>query len=952
MYMLRICIILAILSISIQGECKETERTIELWGHVKDAFTKSAIRDVYITLMTEDSIFVDSMHVNYYNEGSINLDAYYKFDIPAKPAVYIIKAEHPNYYSQCIRFEIKHVKRNTYFDVPYHYLKRKPTTEQSIELEEVEVKATKIKMVVKGDTIVYNADAFSVPYGSMLDALIEQLPGVTLTTNGEIYRNNHKVEEILVNGKNFYKKNPKAVIENLPYYSINKVAFYHRGTDKELYYGERNMERLVMDLELKKNYSHGHIFNSEIAGGGHKHYLDRNFLLKNMIRTRVSSYFGINNINEQKISPSSSGDWNPQKTEYGETTNQTGGIDIHWDNKNETISNDLSAYFIGYKDNIEERTSERVFLSADDMYNLSRKNGKGKYLFFSINDSWTMKKPVFVNLSAGWDYMKNTGHTQNVGVQFISPESNVTFDEAIDAYPDSEYNATFINCKKNRFSTRSYYSLIWSTADLAYKFPWGDHLDASVEAMRTFEHNHADKSYITNYHNTSIEEKYTQRKEYTPDLKNNYRGSLSYTVNLNGQWKHSLKYSIWKRVSRKHSDVYFFEDSIFASESLLSILPSVADDRVLEFDWQNSYHSRNRLCEQSWRYSIEYKSDKLVARIHLPIYYRHDNLRYKREMTDTIAKRTYTYMAPEMSLSYKFNKTDNLFVRYTCLIKTPDLLKTIHITDASNPLVIYEGNPQLHKCRSHVFHVEQGIHRQPHQAFFNASADINIEESKIANAVHLNTLNGTYIYKPYNISGNWNGKISFAAGSSFGKQQTLSWEVNTKYLLVNNKDIISTKDEKDEHTQTVKNHLLDGTIKLTYHRRGLRINLFGKLEWRRLNNIEGETTCLNMYGDSYGCVVNCQLPWKISFSPSIKYYRWHGYSANYMNQSSCIADVTISKLLLKEKIVIKIIGNDLFHQISNRKYVVNGQGQVETIYNRPPNYIMVSIGYRFDSITK
>ena len=110
--MLRICIILAILSISIQGECKEKVRTIELWGHVKDAFTRSAIRDVYITLMTEDSIFIDSMHVNYYNEGSVNLDAYYKFDIPANPAVYIIKAEHPNYYSQSIRFEIKQVTAN------------------------------------------------------------------------------------------------------------------------------------------------------------------------------------------------------------------------------------------------------------------------------------------------------------------------------------------------------------------------------------------------------------------------------------------------------------------------------------------------------------------------------------------------------------------------------------------------------------------------------------------------------------------------------------------------------------------------------------------------------------------------------------------------------------------------------------------------------------------------
>lgn len=43
------------------------------------------------------------------------------------------------------------------------------------QLDEVMVKATKIKMVWRGDTLVYNADAFNVPEGSMLDGLIKQL---------------------------------------------------------------------------------------------------------------------------------------------------------------------------------------------------------------------------------------------------------------------------------------------------------------------------------------------------------------------------------------------------------------------------------------------------------------------------------------------------------------------------------------------------------------------------------------------------------------------------------------------------------------------------------------------------------------------------------------------------------------------------------------------------------
>lgn len=42
------------------------------------------------------------------------------------------------------------------------------------------VTATKVKMYYKGDTLVYNADAFKLPDGSMLDELIRQMPGVTM----------------------------------------------------------------------------------------------------------------------------------------------------------------------------------------------------------------------------------------------------------------------------------------------------------------------------------------------------------------------------------------------------------------------------------------------------------------------------------------------------------------------------------------------------------------------------------------------------------------------------------------------------------------------------------------------------------------------------------------------------------------------------------------------------
>ena len=75
------------------------------------------------------------------------------------------------------------------------------------ELPELLVKATKIKMIYSGDTIVYIADAFKMADGSMLDELIRRLPGATLSADGRIYVNGNYVENLLVNGKDFFGGN-------------------------------------------------------------------------------------------------------------------------------------------------------------------------------------------------------------------------------------------------------------------------------------------------------------------------------------------------------------------------------------------------------------------------------------------------------------------------------------------------------------------------------------------------------------------------------------------------------------------------------------------------------------------------------------------------------------------------------------------------------------------------
>ena len=170
-------------------------RTIALWGHVKDGFTYAALHGTFVTLMREDSTVVDTMHVQCFAPGMPQEDTYYKFDVPARRARYIIKAEHPDYYPEYVDCTVRYVARNPYVDARHHEMRRRPYASfADRSLGEVVVKATKIRVAYRGDTVVYNADAFNLSEGAMLNELVRQLPGAELKPNGEIYVNGRKVD--------------------------------------------------------------------------------------------------------------------------------------------------------------------------------------------------------------------------------------------------------------------------------------------------------------------------------------------------------------------------------------------------------------------------------------------------------------------------------------------------------------------------------------------------------------------------------------------------------------------------------------------------------------------------------------------------------------------------------------------------------------------------------------
>ena len=100
-------------------------------------------------------------------------------------------------------------------------------------LNEATVTATKIKMYYKGDTLVYNADAFNIL----------------------IYVNGKAIESLLFSGKDFFNGNIDAALDRLPAYIVSKLKVYDKqGELSELTGRDMHDKQYVMDVHLKREY--------------------------------------------------------------------------------------------------------------------------------------------------------------------------------------------------------------------------------------------------------------------------------------------------------------------------------------------------------------------------------------------------------------------------------------------------------------------------------------------------------------------------------------------------------------------------------------------------------------------------------------------------------------------------------------------------------------------------
>ena len=644
----------------------QTQREIELSGSVEDGFLKIPLSHAKVSVCRADSsVLVDSAAIfTAYNRDLKPLFAKYTTKVTTDAKELLVHARLKGYDDVWQRVSIG---KQTKVEVPTLEMRKM----REVDLGEVVVKATRVKMFYHGDTLIYDATAFKLPEGSMLDDLIRQMPGVTMNEAGEIFVNGRKVDELLLGSHSFMRGNKQVLMENLPYYTVQNIKVYEKQSDKSMALGyDVDPKKFVMDVNLKQEYQRGYIANVEGAVGTEDRWLGRGFLLGFSDHYRFTLLGNVNNVNETRHI-GESGHWTPATMPKNLLTTRSIAGEMDYHAKEDRVKNNLTASYTSTTDISESRSRYEQFLQGLTPTSLTESSNRTGSRVWHAHDAFTLTKPLWLLVESDFRYSKNHGAFSSM------------FDQWTDSLTASQRNRGFNEGKA------------WSgNVEAQGAFNVGKnqkHIDFYVKA----EHSENESESAMRYSTRQYVSPQQTTQHNVDDISNRTTwgiASLGYGMQL------------FKGVDmRLGESVYFFRidahDYLYHPDTLL--LASQIDALTAITDFNNSYDSRTNVVENTVGISFSGKGKFKMASnspftisyqrwsvgISVPI--RHESLDYQRGRLDTLIRQNTLFV--NTSASFRYVPEDNKYdirVHASHKRSAPNLSDRITYRDDSQPLVV------------------------------------------------------------------------------------------------------------------------------------------------------------------------------------------------------------------------------------------------------------------------
>lgn len=815
--------------------------------------------------------------------------------------------------------------------------------QNSIQLNQAVVTGELKEMEVKDDTLIFNADAFKVPEGSVLEDLIKKLPGVTIE-DGTIKVNGKTVRRILVGGKEFFGNDQNMSMKNLPAEIVDKVKTYDKQSDFSRITGiDDGEEETVLDLTIKKGFQQGWFGNIDAGYGTEKLYSGR------LMLNRFS----------EKMQGNVLGSQNNTGNNGNATARQIGGRLMFDTDKIEFGGNFRFNY---NKSHSYTKSSNQNFVRAASYSNsLNSSRNRNNNFNSDFRIEWRIDSLTTLQFQPSI----STGKTKS-----SSGSSSATFND--DPYqnnvkdPLSQHDLISDDIKVN-FNESSN----WSDGD-NYNLsgnlllnrrlgggPWfgpsavtgSNGRNVSIRANGTLSEN-KNKNYNwsnVTYYQQNGREDLTFRLRNTPSDNKNYSVGLTYSEpilrNLIAQANYNYQYS------KRHSDgqTYDFAEDDEKGQEIWDYyerygsLPPYYQDFLSD---SLSRYTDNINKTHNLEFSLRYITSLLNISTGVRVEAQNQKMAYQYQGLDTIASRNISRVSPTLNARLRFSRQHTLRFTYRGNTRQPEMTDLFTLTDQSNPLNIREGNPNLKPSFTHNFNLDYNNYFQATQQSINSSFSYGTTRNSIAQRTEYNEVTGGQCSRPENINGNWNinGTIGFNTPLFWSK---LSMNASTD-ISFNNRVSYLYQNQK-----TFKNNTKDMSVRerlsITLRLSNFDIRANGNFNYNKTKNLMVATGNQNTYNFNYGLSSTGNFNNGFGFSTDINMSSRRGYSSANMNTNELIWNAQISyRFLYRKMATISIEARDILNRRSNISRNISAESRSDRETNAIYSYVMAHFIWRFN----
>ncbi|MBT8232388.1 MAG: TonB-dependent receptor family protein, partial [Bacteroidia bacterium] len=602
-------------------------------------------------------------------------------------------------------------------------------------IEQVEIKGEHVPLLVKKDTLEFNAAAFQTQPNEVVEDLLKKLPGVEVESDGSIKAQGEDVEQVLVDGKKFFGDDPTIATRNLPADAVDKVQIFDQKSDMAEFSGVDDGERQkTINLELKEDRKNGYFGNLSAGYGSDDRYNGKISLNRFNPTTQMSIIGNFNNVNEQGFSVSDYASFMGgfggfrrggnapifNGLSNGFVVTNAGGLNINHDFSDKT---ELSInYFINSIENeIESESIKENFVSESESFFENENSDQ-----INKSDNHRVNLEFEHEIDSTQDLRIRGGLTYNNGNLISDNYTEIVSDNFVANLTDSDYQTNGKNL--NLSSNLTYRKKFGSVKKRIFTFN-GSLNDATNDLLADLN----SQNIIFSDNNTL--ETLLVQDVIQSDQDNQYRLEFSFVEPLSYGKYLEFKY-------RRQN---------FNNDVLTEYFDIEADMQTLNQDLSNAY-VRDYYYD---RYSTAFHFNSDVSQLTLEAAVQNSHLQGDLLFEEISIKKDVLRFLPRINWRYEIGQAHNIRLSYSTNVNMPSLEQLQPIPDNSNPLNIYIGNPDLipeysHRLRLNYFKYDQFNFRSFY-AFFN----FNYTKNQIINESFIDE-NFVQMQSPTNVDYNFN----------------------------------------------------------------------------------------------------------------------------------------------------------------------------------------------------